>query len=693
MKFKENENFLNDVVESQAGIDNMDNFLVTNIIETAGKTLKKKKNKHNKTRVNRWFNKSLNDMKCELNKLAKKIKNDKNNHTIGLYFTLKKKFKKAAKSAKSTYKQGLMDKIASMENTNPKLFWKLIKDLKARNNNDNPIPLDIWEMYFKNLGYEKQKNKSNFDRNIQTLADQLLNNNTAKILELDKEITEIELRSHINKLKTGKAEGADRISNELIKYGCDTLLPFLLKLFNSIIKTETVPMSWGVGLICPIHKSGDRSDPNNYRGITSSNNISKLFNRILNERLVKYLQKKKILSEEQIGFKRGARTSDHMFVLKTIIDYHKYRKLAVFTCFIDLKKAFDTVWRTGMMFKLLKAGISSKFVSIVKDLYKKTKNMVLVKGYISNPFETYLGTRQGCNLSPTIFNMYLNDLCQVLRMRNCDPVKMGDKNLNSLMYADDIILFSNTKEGLQKSLNTCHQYFKTWKLQVNIKKTKVMVFNSSNKTIQSFHYGSENIEVVNKYKYLGIILSNKGSFKLAVEDLLVKAKKAYAAIYQSLNIYNGAKPKIILKAIDMMVFPILTYGCEVWAPFIYKHSLDDLLRNVRDKMEKFHTRICKNTLGVARRTTDIACRSELGRYPIIINIICNTYSYYLRMQYAETNSLLGQACLTQKSLHLSKQKNLYSFIEHICYITQHPRQPAAPGRILTKGMAKTMTKN
>ena len=141
------------------------------------------------------------------------------------------------------------------------------------------------------------------------------------------------------------------------------------------------------------------------------------------------------------------------------------------------------------------------------------------------------------------------------------------------------------------------------------------------------NYGSENIEVVNKYKYLGIILSNKGSFKLAVEDLLVKAKKAYAAIYQSLNIYNGAKPKIILKAIGMMVFPILTYGCEVWAPFIYKHSLDDLLRNVRDKMEKFHIRICKNTLGVARRTTDIACRSELGRYPIIINIICNTYSY------------------------------------------------------------------
>ena len=96
--------------------------------------------------------------------------------------------------------------------------------------------------------------------------------------------------------------------------------------------------------------------------------------------------------------------------------------------------------------------------------------------------------------------------------------------------------------------------------------------NNGTKSTPSFHYGNDPIEAVMKYKYLGIYLSNKGSFKLALDDLLVKAKKAYAAMYQSLNIYNGAKPKIILKAVDTMVFPILMYGCEVWAPYIYKHS-------------------------------------------------------------------------------------------------------------------------
>ena len=98
------------------------------------------------------------------------------------------------------------------------------------------------------------------------------------------------------------------------------------------------------------------------------------------------------------------------------------------------------------------------------------------------------------------------------------------------------------------------------------------------------------------------------------------------------------------------------YGCEVWAPYIYKHSLESLFRNLRDKVEKFHTRICKNILGVKRRTSDIACWSELGRYPLSINIICNTFAYYVRLQHAEQGSLLDQAALVQKSLHLSHQK-------------------------------------
>ena len=695
MKFKDNEYILNDSSCNQVSIDNMEKLLTGGIIDTASKIFKKKKIRKKMNPTKKWLSKSLTDMKIELNRMAKTLRNENNermnHHRRGLYFSLKKKFKKAIKSAKLKYKQDLMDKIASMENSNPKMFWQLIKDLKSNNVKDNPIVLNIWEDYFKRLGLVKIDNNRKFDERIQGVTERLLSKRL-KVDDLDKDISDEEINLHIKKIKLGKSEGEDRISNEFIKYGGDILTPFMLKLFNTILQAEMVPTSWGVGLICPIYKSGDRQDPNNYRGITLSNNISKLFNRILNARLVTFLDKNHLMCPEQIGFRQGARTADHIFVFKTIIDHYKYRKLPVFTCFIDLRKAFDSIWRVGMYFKLLQAGVSSKFVSIVKDLYNKTKNRVLMNGFLSNTFETNVGTRQGCNISPTLFNIYLNDLCKMVKENNCDPVKLGGKDVNMLMYADDIILLSKSKEGLQKSLNVCQRYFVNWKLQLNIRKTKVMVFNNGTKSTPSFHYGNDPIEAVMKYKYLGIYLSNKGSFKLALDDLLVKAKKAYAAMYQSLNIYNGAKPKIILKAVDTMVFPILMYGCEVWAPYIYKHSLESLFRNLRDKVEKFHTRICKNILGVKRRTSDIACRSELGRYPLSINIICNTFAYYVRLQHAEQGSLLDQAALVQKSLHLSHQKNIYSFIECICHELTHPRQQAVPGIPINKYRIKTLTK-
>ena len=470
----------------------------------------------------------------------------------------------------------------------------------------------------------------------------------------------------------------------------------MLKLCNGILGVEKVPSSWGGGLIVPIHKSGDKQDPNNYRGITLSNGISKLFNKIMNSRLVSFLEDGQLLSKEQICFRRGARTSDHIFVLKTIIDFHKQRRQTLYSCFIDLRKAFDSVWRAGVFYKLLKSGLSTKFVSIVRDLYDKTNNRVLVNGFVTNTFISHVGTRQGCNLSPTIFNMYLNDLPVLLRNKNCQSVQLGSTNINLLMYADDIILLSKTKSGLQRSLDVCNIYFEKWKLQVNAKKTKVMIFNKLGSDTDIFYYGDGQLEITKTYKYLGLQISETGSLKAAVSDLLLKAKKAYAALYRSLNIYDGARPRIILKAFDAMVVPILLYGSEVWAPYILKHSVHYLLSNMTSKTENFHTRVCKNTLGMKKYSSNIACRSELGRYSFSLLAITNTYRYYLRLQQMPVGSLLGQATLVQKSFLISKQKNIFSFIQTICKDLKFPLASKQSYKELNKckldGMAKNIKK-
>jgi hypothetical protein len=238
----------------------------------------------------------------------------------------------------------------------------------------------------------------------------------------------------------------------------------------------------------------------------------------MNQRLVAYASSHNIFVEEQIGFMKKCRAADHIFVLKTLIDICKSKKESLFCCFIDLRKTFDTVWRNGLFYKLLTYNVSSKFVHILQSMYTQMQSCVKIKeGCLTNSFASQIGTRQGCNISPTVFNLYLNDLPELLI--DCDPVTMGSKMVNILMYADDIVLMSKSDHGLQKALNIVHSYFYNWRLSLNLQKTKIMVFNKKKIFDKKFYFGYELITESDSYNYLGISFTSNGSFKSAVKSL------------------------------------------------------------------------------------------------------------------------------------------------------------------------------
>lgn len=134
------------------------------------------------------------------------------------------------------------------------------------------------------------------------------------------------------------------ILNEMLKYGQNILIPLLLEVFNKIFTTGLYPEIWSKGYISPIHKKGSIYDPSNYRGITIGDTVGKLFNKILNNRLTKFLEDNDKIRKEQIGFKANSRTSDHIFVLHTLIQkYVTNGSKPLYTCFVDFKRAFDTV--------------------------------------------------------------------------------------------------------------------------------------------------------------------------------------------------------------------------------------------------------------------------------------------------------------------------------------------------------------
>ena len=170
------------------------------------------------------------------------------------------------------------------------------------------------------------------------------------------------------------------------------MLPLYKDYFNTILHTSIVPDSWLKGIICPIYKrSGNPSYPENYRPITLVSCFSKLFTSILNNRLNTCLEEFEILHENQAGFRSGYSTTDHVFVLHSLLEILKVRKIKHF--FVEFRKAFDSVWRIGLWRKLLQNGINEKFLQVIQNMYRDIKSCVKFANQISDVFNVFYGVR------------------------------------------------------------------------------------------------------------------------------------------------------------------------------------------------------------------------------------------------------------------------------------------------------------
>ena len=206
--------------------------------------------------------------------------------------------------------------------------------------------------------------------------------------------------------------------------------------------------------------------------------LCKLFFQVINNRIIDFVNCNNKLSEYQIGFRAGCRTSDHIFVLKTLTDIYKKKKKKLFSCFVDLQKAYETVWHNGLFYKLLQTGISAKIVRLLQDLYKKTSSCVKLNNSISDYFDVSVGVRQGCVLSPILFNIYVDGIVKDILNVNTNPAMLGQMKVPLLMYADDIVLLSESAPGLQNGMNAIHTFCLKWGLKINSAKTKVLIFNT-----------------------------------------------------------------------------------------------------------------------------------------------------------------------------------------------------------------------
>ena len=227
-------------------------------------------------------------------------------------------------------------------------------------------------------------------------------------------MTEDEISLAVRQLKNNKAVGVDNISGEVIKSSWPFLCKWYVKIFNFLYNNSKYPDLWRTGIITNLYKKGDRDESTNYRGLTLTSCISKVFSTVLNNRLKNFLSSRGIIKSSQIGFRNGSRTSDHMFIIKTLMEKSVKEKRNLFICFIDFEKAYDSVWHKALILKLLRNGIYGRFTKMVQNIYLSTKSCIKSDGSLGETFKIYKGVRQGDVLSPSLFNIFVNDLPDAL---------------------------------------------------------------------------------------------------------------------------------------------------------------------------------------------------------------------------------------------------------------------------------------
>ena len=376
-----------------------------------------------KHRVRTFPHRDWYDDECETKrKIYVKYKNKyrrlKNNENLILLRNSGRNYKKQINKAFKNYKQNTVRKIRLLKSENPKDYWNIINGKKPFNISDKMSPTNFFNHFSKLNKAEAEEIKPEFPLEN---AENLFNDN----------FTPSEVSKLLRNLKNNKSSGPDQILNEFLKYSPPNFIDMLTKFFNVILDTGIFPEQWSLAIIKPLYKNvGEREDPSNYRGISLLSCLGKVFSNLINDRLTRFVNENNIIGPEQAGFRSGFSTLDHIFSLKTLIDIYLNKHKILYCCYVDYSKAFDTVSRTELWSKLLNNNISGKLFQIIYNMYKSAKSCVSVNSTLTDNFSCMIGVRQGDNLSPLLFSIFLNDLKLFL-----EPAHDGLKIVNTLSVA------------------------------------------------------------------------------------------------------------------------------------------------------------------------------------------------------------------------------------------------------------------
>lgn len=498
-----------------------------------------------------WWNRDIEVKVREKKRLYEKWlqTNDIEDHRIYAHFNREVK-RDVSKLKNETWEKKCEELERLIGGTRVSEAWKTIKNLRKNHRESRALQIitpEEWKEHYVSLltenrdAFAVKKRTMKYDEEDNTIP-----------------ITLGELKAVLRKMKNKKAPGPGNIPMELLKHATDALLEIIVCLFNKcLINGEKVPEDWNVAYISSIHKKGNRKLCKNYRGISVTSSMGRLYGKILKERIEHQI----LEMEEQSGFRAGRSCMDNIFVLRQVIEKRSARNWDTHLLFIDLEKAYDNVPLNKLMDTLDAAGIGKRYIRAINNIYEHTKGVIKLGKYLSDPFPITKGLRQGCCLSPTLFKIYVQEALKTW-IKKCSGmgIEIGENCLFTLLFADDQVILANDEDDIEYMYRKLEEEFTTWGLKINLDKTEYLRVGGQAEDLQ---LAQGVIRSTQEFKYLGSIISAQGNSAKDIQHRVAQGRRCTQTL-NSLLWSAKIKMKTKLMIYKAIVEPVLTYGAESW---------------------------------------------------------------------------------------------------------------------------------
>ena len=599
-----------------------------------------------------------------------------------LFVDAKTKFDVARKTACSEF---ILKQTQDLNTSEARDFWgnfqKMFETRKTQqigpflnDNNeylfkDPELEEELFSTFFqgKHISDNMQSFDSKFDSQIKLqyegVLDKINSANNYELSSVNGPITTIEMKRALQSVsRSGKSFDNNGFHPAMWNHIGPVAFHYLVTLFNVCLEQGIWP--WSDSHVIFIRKTGKPSyvKPGTYRLITISSYIGKLLEKILSRRIEVHLKSIGWCDLDQEGFTKNKNTARYLNRLDWLIKWGKQNKKTVIGLFIDFEKAFDSVWKKGLVVKLFDKGIQGNFLKlIISFLISRTVNLKVNSHTGPCRHVGDFGLPQGSALSPMLFKFYINDLMDLKNLYN----QQVGPSIHTLKFADDatiLILSEDTSSGVNSFRTVClnlENWCSKWKMIINCNtnKTEYMVFSTAEKDQGlipvTFQIGQRSIKKVNVTCVLGLHIDSDLTFKhhsSVVHNCLLLR---WITILRNSNKHWGLNYTVMTRLIKVLFLPCLFYGGMVW---INQHNLADI--------NKLWYKVLKSTLGATFNVKLELCEIISGLPPIVVQNSINSIKHFLKLNIKkDDNDPLRM--LINKGIQPGPSKDLHGKLQQV----------------------------